>query len=148
MPFHFPLQAVLRWRESYEQRERQRLEAITRELVRVRGQWEQAKRERASAANLLQNRLRQGMTAAEMQFELAGDRVRARRVAAWNDQVANLEDLRQRQLAAFHKAQQRRKILANLRDRQLAVYKLDQARRTQQQMDDRFLLTRANAGVP
>ncbi len=83
------------------------------------------------------------MTAAEMQFELACDRARVRRIAAWNDQVNKLEDLRRRQLEVFRKAQQQRKILENLRDRQLAAYRLVQARRAQQQMDDRFLITRA-----
>jgi flagellar FliJ protein len=147
MPFRFPLQAVLCWRESYERRERQRLEAITRELVKAREQLERAERERANAANQLQIELQRGMNAAEMQFELAGDRVRARRIAAWNDQVAKLEDLRRRQLEVFNKAQQQRKIMENLRDRLFAAYKLDRARRAQQQLDDRFLLTHVESEV-
>ena len=143
MPFRFSLQAVLRCRESFEQRERQRLEAITRELVKARQQWEQAKQERANALVQFQKKLHQGMTAAEMQFELACDRVRVRRIAALNAQVTKLEDLRRRQLEIFRHAQQQRKILDNLRDRQLAAYQLVQARRTQQQLDDRFLITHA-----
>jgi flagellar FliJ protein len=143
MPFRFSLQAVLRCRESFERRERQRLQVIIREVVKARQQQEQAKLERANALAQFQKKLRQGMTAAEMQFELACDRTRVRRIAALNDQVAKLEDLRRRQLEIFRHAQQQRKILENLRNRQLAAYKLVQSRRTQQQMDDRFLITHA-----
>jgi len=143
MPFRFSLQAVLRWRESFERRERQRLEFVTRELVKAQQQREQAKLDRANALVQAQKKLRQGMTAAEMQFELACDGTRARRIAVWNEHVTKLEDLRRRQIEAFRKAQQQRKILENLRDRQLAAYQLIQARRAQQQMDDRFLITHA-----
>jgi flagellar export protein FliJ len=143
MPFRFSLQAVLRCRESFERRERQRLAVITREEVKARQQRDQAKLDRSNALGQLQKKLRQGMTAMEMQFELACDRARVRRIAALNDHFIKLEDLRHRQLEIFRKAQQQRKILDNLRDRQLAAYRMVQARRTQQQMDDRFLITHA-----
>jgi flagellar FliJ protein len=143
MPFRFSLQAVLRWRESFEQRERQRLQMISREVVRARQQWDEAKLDRTNAWGQFQLKLHQGMNAMEMQFELACDKARGRRIAALNEQVARLEDLRRRQLEVFRKAQQQRKILENLRDRQLAAYQLIQARREQQQMDDRFLITHA-----
>jgi flagellar FliJ protein len=142
MSFRFSLQAVLRFRESFERRERQRLEMITLEVVKAKQQGEQAKQDRINAVAQLQTKLRQGMTAMEMQFELACDRAHIRRIATLKDHFAKLHDLRRRQLEVFRKAQQQRKILENLRDRQLAAYQLIQARRTQQQMDDRFLLTR------
>ena len=143
MPFRFSLQAVLRCRESFDQRERQRLQLVTRELVKAQQQREDAQRDRARAQSQMKNKLHQGMTAMEMQFELACDRARVRRIAALNEQLAKLEDLRRRQLEMFRKAQQQRKILENLRARQLAAYQLIQTRREQQQMDDRFLITHA-----
>jgi flagellar export protein FliJ len=143
VPFRFPLQAVLRLRESFERRERQRLEAITRELVKAQQQREQAKLARANSLVQLQKKLQQGITAAEMQFELASDRARVRQIAAINDRVSMLEDLRRRQLEVFRKAQQQRKILENLRDRQLAAYRLVQSRREQQRTDDRYLIAQA-----
>jgi len=143
MPFRFSLQAVLRCRESFERRERQRLQFIIREAVRAKQQWDHAKFDRANALTELQEKLLQGMTAVEMQFELACDRTRVRRIGAWNDQVTKLEGLRQRQLEIFRHTLQQRKILENLRDRQLAAYRLVQSRRTQQQMDERFLITHA-----
>lgn len=141
MPFHFSLQAVLRCRESYEQRERQRLQVIIREVVKAQQQREDAKLDRAKAQAQLAAKLRQGLNATEMQFELACDRARVRRITALNDHLAKLEDLKRRQLEMFRKAQQQRKILENLRERQLAAYQLLQTRREQQQMDDRFLIT-------
>jgi flagellar FliJ protein len=143
MPFRFTLQAVLRCRESFERRERQRLQIIIREVVKARQHWEQAKLDRANALGQFQKKLHQGMTAVEMQFELACDRTRVRRIALCHDQVTKLEDLRRRQLEVFRKAQQERQILENLRDRQLDAYRLVQARREQQRMDDRFLITHA-----
>jgi len=112
-------------------------------LTKFLQQRELAKLDRANALSQLQKQLHQGMTAVEMQFELECDRARVQRIAAWNDQVTKLEDLRRRQLEIFHQAQQQRKIMDNLRDRQLAAYRLVQARREQQQMDDRFLITHA-----
>ena len=140
MPFCFSLQAVLRFRESFERRERQRLQAITREAVKAQQQREQAKLDRGNALVQLQKKLRQGMTTMEMQFELACDRARLRRIAVLHQQASKLEDLRRRQLEVYRKAQQQRKILENLRERQLAAYRLVQSRREQQQMDDRFLI--------
>jgi flagellar FliJ protein len=141
MPFRFSLQAVLRFRESFERRERQRLEMITREMVQARQELEHAKKDRVAARAQAQKKLRDGVTSAEMQFELLADRARQRRIAHLQDHLSKLEDLRRRQLALFHKARQQREIMENLRDRQLEVYKVEEARREQQQMDDRFLMT-------
>ena len=141
MSFRFSLQAVLRCRESFERRERLRLQMIIRELVRTQQQREEAQRDRANAQNELKTKLRQSINATEMQFELACDRARLRRIDALREQVAKLEDLRRRQLEVFQRAQQQRKILENLRERQFAAYQLIQKRREQERMDDRFLIT-------
>ena len=143
MPFRFTLQAVLRCRESFEQRERQRLQVITRELVKAEQILEDAQQDRATAIAQLQRKLRESMSTMEMQFELACDRARQRRIAAFRERAEKLQDLRRRQLEMFRKAQQQRKIFDNLRDRQLAAYLRIQARREQQRMDERFLITRA-----
>jgi len=140
MAFRFPLQAVLRYRESYERRERLRLQLVTHELLNARQRQEEANRERSRCLQELAKKLHQGLIAGELQYELACDRARVKQIAAWKEQTAKLEELRRRQLEAFHKAQQQRKILENLRDRQLAAYRLIQDRRTQQELDERFLL--------
>jgi flagellar FliJ protein len=143
MAFRFSLQTLLRYRESYEQRERLRLQIVAREVAKARQQYTEAEQERGRAFEELAKKLGQGMNASELHFELACDRARARRVAAWKEQIAKLEELRLRQMEAFRKAQQQRKILENLRDRQLAAYRQLQDRRTQQQLDERFLTLHA-----
>jgi flagellar FliJ protein len=146
MPFRFPLQALLRYRESYERRELLRLEIVSREVAAARERTEQAKRNRERGLRDLASRLKAGMTASELQFELASDRTRVRRIAACQEEARKLEISRRRQLDAYLKAQQQRKILDNLRDRQLASYKAVQSRREQQQLDERFLILHGNQG--
>jgi flagellar FliJ protein len=146
MPFRFSLQPVLRFRESFERRERLRLETVTREVVKARWQLEEAKQERLRALGEYKKSLRQGLLGAELQFELACDRMRVRQIAALKEQVSRLEELRVRQLEAFRKAQQQRKILENLRDRQFAAYRLIRDRRAQQQLDERFLILHSGQG--
>ncbi len=144
MPFRFPLQAVLRCRESFERRERQRLQIISREVIKAQQQWERGKLERANALSQMHQRMRQGLSAGELQFDLACDRARVRRIAAWYDRLSKLKELQRRQIEVFRHTQQQRKIMENLRDRQRAAYQLLQDRRTQQQMDDRYLITHAS----
>jgi flagellar export protein FliJ len=146
MPFHFPLQAVLRFRESFERRERQRLQAITREVMKARQEYADSKQERATALDRTAKNLGQGMIGVELQFELACDRTRLRRVAGLAQQLVKLEELRVRQLEEFRKAQQHRKILENLRDHQLAAYRVIQDRRTQQELDEMFLMLHGGQG--
>ncbi len=143
MPFRFPLQAVLSCRESFERRERQRLQIISREVNKAQLQVERGKNERANLLSHLQRKLRQGLTAAEMQFDLACDRARVRRIAAWHERLTKLKELQTRQIEIYRHTQQQRKIMEDLRDRQRHAYHLAQDRRTQQQMDDRYLITRA-----
>jgi len=143
MAFRFPLQAVLRYRLSYERRERLQLQVIIRELLKARQLWETAKKERVSALEDLRGKLAHGLCGGELQFELACDRARVRRIAALKEQVGKLAEARTRQLGLFRKAQQRRKVLENLRERRFAAYRLDRDRRTQQQLDERFLILHA-----
>jgi flagellar export protein FliJ len=143
MPFRFPLQAVLRSRESFERRERQRLQIISRDVFKAQQQWERAKVERANTLSGLQQKLRKGSTAGELQFELFCDRARVRRITAWRERLSGLKELQRRQIEIYRHTQQQRKIMENLRDRQHAAYQLVQNRRTQQQMDDRYLITHA-----
>lgn len=142
MPFRFSLHALLRCRESFEQRERQRLQILMREIIKTQQQLTAAKQDRARASAQMQRKSQQGITSVELQFELACDRARLRTITALTEKVAKLENLRCRQLELFRKARQQRQILENLRERQLAAYRLVQARREQQQMDDRFVITR------
>ena len=142
MAFRFPLQALLRYRESYERRERLRLQIATRELAIARQQLEEANRERKKALDDSAKRLTAGMMGAELQIDQARDQAYCRRMAACEERIQKLQVLRQSQLEAFQKAQQQRKIVENLREHQFAAYRLEQERRAQQQVDEIFLIRR------
>jgi len=142
MAFRFPLQALLRYRESYERRERLRLQIVTRELAMARQQLEEANRGRKKALDDAAKRLRAGILGAELRFDQARDQVYCRLIAACERQIQKLQVLRQSQLEAFQGAQQQRKIVENLRERQFTAYRLEQERRGQQQVDEIFLIRR------
>jgi flagellar protein FliJ len=143
MAFRFSLDAVLRCRKSFEQRERQRLQVVNREVAKARQLRDRASVERATAQKQWNQALQHGVTAVELQFELACDRAQLRQIAVLNEQLTKMEEMRRRQMEAFRKVRQQRKILEKLRERQFAAYQLIESRKTQQQMDDRFIMTQA-----
>lgn len=145
MAFRFPLQALLRFRESFERRERLLLELATREVVRTRRQVEDAKTDREGALEEMASHLKSGLAGVELQFEVASDSLRKRHIVVLGEQLEKLDTQRLSQLQAYQKAQKQRKILENLRDRQRALYRVEQERRAQQQMDERFLIRRGES---
>ncbi len=145
MAFRFPLQALLRFRESFEHRERLRLELATREAVRARQQSEEAKNQRTAALNEMSGNLANGLLGAELHFEVASGTAWAHRLAALAKEVERLDAQRKNRLEAYQRAQQQLKILENLRSRQMAVYHLEQERRAQQQMDEMYLIRREHS---
>jgi len=138
MPFHFSLQPVFRLRQSLEERERLRLAVIIGYLNQLNQLVEHLDQEKRRIASGLEERLKTGMAAGELQFELA-------RMAAFEQQkkgvrlqLAKLEEQRAAQEQAFREAQRKRKIVENLRDLKLELYRREEARREQQRVDDLF----------
>ena len=138
MAFRFSLQSLLRLRRSYERRERLRLEVLTRQLVQVRQQLEAVHQDKLTARRRWAQQLRKGMFGAEMQFEAARAAACARRQHSLASRIAELEQQRRQQQAAFQLARQQCPLLENLRHRQLQLYCQRQARREQQQLDELF----------
>lgn len=145
MPFHFPLQPVLRLQQSLEERERLRLGLIIAALNKLKQHCHRLDQVKFQLANGLAERLQAGMAAAEIHFERA-------RIAAIEQQKNNLleqkdklEQQRAAQERAFREVQRKRKTLENLRDRKLEQYRRIQQRREQEQVDDLFGLRRASA---
>jgi flagellar export protein FliJ len=147
MAFRFPLQPLLRFRESFEHRERLRLELATREVVRARRQSEEARSQRTAALHEMSRNLVDGLVGVELHLEVAFDMARARRLVALGKEVERLDVQRRDRFAAYRKAQQQLKILENLRARQMAAYRLEQERRVQQQMDEMYLLRHRGPGL-
>ena len=143
MAFRFPLQVVLRVRQSLEQRERLRLALLTGYIHQLRLQSETLNEQRAQAWTNLTERLQDGIVGAELQFETACMAAFVDRQKTLLAKIANLEKERTEQERSFREARKKRKVLENLRGRMLDTYRQIQGRRDQQQMDDMFAIRSA-----
>jgi len=140
MAFRFPLKALQRLRAIYERREGQRLAALTLQLLTAQKQLAALKQERLEDAGSLTNSLQQGITGAEVQFQVVCSAARLRRIKAVAGLVESLSRQREGQLAEYQQARQNLEVITRLYERQLAAYRRTQARRDQQQATDMFLI--------
>ncbi len=145
MAFHFTLQPVLRFRQGLEERERQRLLLVNSRLAEKRRELDDLKQGRLLAAGSLAEAMQAGMPASDFHFQTTSIVTQARREEIVMKQIAELERQCLEQQAVYREAQKQRKILENLRDRQLEIWRLDQARREQQRLDDLFMLRQRRA---
>ena len=142
MAFRFSLQPVLRLRASHERLERLRFLAIIARVVRTRQEIADCEKENASLRRTFQRQLRGGITAAEIHFERVCERRRAEHTEHLSARLAELERLQAKQRLVYQAALQKRDILENLRQRKWRPYRLDQARREQQRLDELFVIRR------
>ncbi len=140
MAFHFALEAILRLRRGQENMERLRLEAIASERARTISQLEILSAQFDESQRRFQERMRQDLYGAEVQFEdaRAGQIAAAQR--ALQTRIVELEKMRLKQVAVYIKARQSREVLESLRDRKFAVYRQELLRHEQQDLDDLFLM--------
>lgn len=138
MSFHFSLQPVFRLRQSLEERERLRLAMIIGYLNQLNQLIQQLDQERRQVSSGLEQRLKAGMTAGELHFELARKAALEQQKKGLRQQLAKLEEQRAAQEQTFREAQRKRKIIENLRDLKLELYRQEEARREQQRVDDLF----------
>jgi len=144
MAFRFPLQALLRVRQSCEERERRRLALLNTQIAGLHQTHDSLNQERVLAWTQLSNGLTAGMSGAELQFEVASMATRAYRQEELKKQIARLRQERIVQERSFREAQKQRKILDNLRERKLRNYLQVRGRHEQQQIDDLFMLRRSS----
>jgi flagellar export protein FliJ len=140
MAFRFPLKALWRVRAIYERREAQRLEALTHHLMHAQKQLAALRQGRLEEAGSLAKSLKEGMTAAELQFQVLCSMVRLRRITAAAQVVESVSQQHQRQLVEYRQARQKLEVMKRLYERQFSAYRRTQARRDQQQATDLFLI--------
>lgn len=142
MSFHFPLQAILHFRQSVERQQELRLRAANQLVARARQGIERVDERRQSMHAERSRDLEAGVTAAELRFglkceaELVGQR---REIEL---QLVHLEQLRDQQREIFQQARRVRETLENLREQLFSLYKQAALRREQRNLDDLFLLRR------
>jgi flagellar export protein FliJ len=142
MPFHFPLQAVLHFRQSIEHQQELRLRAAHQQVARVRHLIEQLNGRRQEMHGVQEGRLQAGMTAAEIQFELLCETELLRHRQQLWQQAVRLEQQCEQQREIFHQARRARQTLEAVRERQIELYQKEAARRQQRNLDNLFLLRR------
>jgi flagellar export protein FliJ len=144
MAFHFTLKALLRLRQSLELAELQKLQAIAADIARVRDEMKTVERQMNERRRALADLLVVGLTGAEWQFELAREASLLTLQSELMKNLADLEAKRIAQQASYVRAHRACEILLNLQERQLAAYKLEEARRTQQRVDELFIIRKVH----
>ncbi|HTR48877.1 MAG TPA: flagellar export protein FliJ [Verrucomicrobiae bacterium] len=144
MPFHFTLAPILRLREGLEKLELRRLQAIAAQIVQVGAEIAAIDAETEMARREILEQAAGGITGAELHAAALAELVRNDRRAALEAKRVELEQERAVQQTRYTEARRRREILENLRQRQLAAYQLEQSRREQQRIDELFLIRRAS----
>ena len=142
MPFHFPLAAVLRYRESIERRERLALERIQQEIARVELQIRQIEDACSRASERRGAELARGMSAAEMQSAYEYQQALEQQGDTLRSQWLEWKKRWRQQLTAYELARRNRETLERLRAKQLEIYSREQAKRGQAIIDDLFLSRR------
>jgi flagellar export protein FliJ len=140
MKFRYPLQSVLRLRQSIERQEEQRLFAIAAVVARLRADIEEFERARLEERRDALREIMSGCPGATLQFAAICDAAAASTHRRLDAQLQEAERHRLEQLSVYQSARQKREIFEGLRQRQEAVYDREVAHREQENADDAFLI--------
>jgi flagellar export protein FliJ len=142
MAFHFPLHAVLHFRQSIEHQQELRLRAAHQQVARVQYLIGQADLRWQELQSTQASELSAGMKAAELRFGLLCEVELLQYRRELERQLLQLQQLRDQQRALLQQARRARETLESVRDRQLREYQREALRREQRSLDDLFLLRR------
>ncbi len=142
MAFRFALAAVLKYRESLEQRAYLALEKAQQDIVQTE-QRSLACEERYSAARMRRDSdLGRGITSVHLQAEYEEELALRQEIERLKVQLQQLHARRQECLKTYEAARRNREVLDELRVQQFEAYRRDQAKREQKTLDDVFLSRR------
>jgi flagellar export protein FliJ len=142
MSFRFSLSAVLRYRESIEQREHFALEKIQQEIVRVELRIRQVEEHCSTATKNRAAELAHGIRAADVKSAYDYQNALEQQREMLRTLLQELKMKWRQQLASYELARRNRETLEKLRDQQLDAYSREQAKREQAVIDDIFLSRR------
>jgi len=140
MAFRFPLQTLLRFRQSLEHQQETRLRAANQQVTRVRRLLEQQEHRIRDLQTLEQNYLELGITSAEIQFGVLCQTAAMQQKQMLERELLRLERERDTQQSAFQLARREREMVEGLRDHQLHEFRRAALRREQREIDDLHLL--------
>lgn len=138
MAHRFPLATVLRYRESVEKREELALQQIELAVARLRRTLQQVSDEIAKAQALREKKMRQPLTAFEVQAMLGDVSIALERRRALVTQLHELEERRNQNFQAYQTARRNRRMVDEVLTRQRDAYQVEQVRNEQKFLDDLF----------
>lgn len=145
MAFRYPLQSLLRLRESLERQEEQRLFALAVVASRLRGRLEELLRSEQDVRRAELQEIASGTPGAFIQFAEFRDNTAQNVRRRLESELARAEQKRLGQLAVYQTARQNREVLQGLREQQETAYELEIERREQRDLDDAFLIRKRSS---
>lgn len=142
MAFRFALAAVLKYRESLEQREYLALERIQQQIAQMERRLHKCEERQSAAAKRRETELGRGIPSIHLQAAYDEELALQKQREALQGKLQELRLTRQQCLKAYEQARQKREVLDDLRLRQLNAYRHEQAKRQQKMLDDIFLSRR------
>lgn len=142
MAFRFALAAVLKYRESIEQREYLALERMQQEIAQMEKRLRECEQRQAAAITHREADLGRGTPSVHLQAAYEDELTLEKQRDKLRAQLQELKGNRQQRVKAYETARQKREVLHDLRARQLDAYRRDQAKREQKALDDAFLSRR------
>jgi flagellar export protein FliJ len=139
MPFHFPLEVLLRLRATQTRQEEMRLESLSQQLVLARRRREELEQTRRAYELSMFRDLPRGVEAFELHLKLMGHRGLQEAERRTEQAIVELQRAWHEQEKRYLEARQREETVASLRQHQLAAYREDERRREQQAVDDLFI---------
>lgn len=146
MRFQFPLAAVLRLRESVEQREELVLQSIRVEIANVSQHIEDLTASVMAARTSQERAMRQPTPAGHLQTVLWECQIAAEKKTALRKQLASLEKRCVEQMKIYEAAHRDCEVLTTMLERQRRMWELNNARKQQKELDDIFIMRRRRAG--
>ncbi len=140
MKFRYPLQSVLRLRQSMERQEEQRLFVVAAVVARLRAEIEEFERARLEERRAALREMMSGCSGATLQFAAICNTAAAGTHRRLQTQLLEAEHHLLEQLSAYQSARQKREIFEGLRQRQEAVHDREVAHRDQENADEAFLI--------
>jgi flagellar export protein FliJ len=142
MAFQFPLAAVLRFRETVEQREERALQKIQLEMARVSHQIDQLTAGIAREQKAREQALKQPIPAVELQTMLWEAQASVQKKNALIEALHAFEEQRIQQMNVYQAAHRDHETLLNMAAEQRSAYELEHARAQQKFLDDIFIARR------
>jgi len=142
MAFRFALAALLKYRESLEQREYSALEKVQQEIAQTENLMRECEQQLSAAQARRDHDLKHGVISVHLQAiyqeETALEDLQEKLQTHWQQ----LQVKRQNCMRAYELAHRNREVLHDLRLQQFDAYRKEQAKREQKTLDDIFLARR------